>query len=160
MTAQTRRLTTRAALNLSVEDPLNSTAWRDQAECRTVDPDLFFPISTTAEGLRQTEVAKRVCQNCLVRQECLAWAVQTGQPSGIWGGLSEHERDQRFGIPEESMTRCLNRQEWIEEQLAAGRTQAAIARELRVDTRVFRRALKRMRDERGVQGQVGEGAAV
>jgi WhiB family redox-sensing transcriptional regulator len=137
-----------------------STAWRDQAECRTVDPELFFPISTTAEGLRQTERAKQVCWLCPVQAECLAWAVQTGQPSGIWGGLSEQERDDLYGIPEQSMTRCLNRQEWIEEQLAAGQSQAAVARELRVDTRVFRRALQRMRDERGVQGQVGEEAEV
>ena len=92
MTARTRRLTTRAALT-PFPDPLTSTAWRDQAECRTVDPELFFPHSTTtAEGRRQTETAKRVCQNCLVRQECLAWALETRQDTGVWVGASEDER--------------------------------------------------------------------
>ncbi|MCF0086650.1 Transcriptional regulator WhiB1 [Streptomyces sp. MH192] len=93
MTARTRRLTTRAALTLTIEDPLNSTAWRDNAVCRTVDPELFFPHSTvTEQGRRQTETAKRVCQNCLVRRECLAWALETRQDVGVWGGASEDER--------------------------------------------------------------------
>jgi WhiB family redox-sensing transcriptional regulator len=36
--------------------------------------------------------AKRVCASCRVREECLAYAIETNQVSGIWGGLTEDER--------------------------------------------------------------------
>ncbi|GBL23139.1 transcriptional regulator WhiB1 [Clavibacter sp.] len=29
---------------------------------------------------------------CIVRQDCLQWALESGQDSGVWGGLSEDER--------------------------------------------------------------------
>ncbi|MEU8983008.1 WhiB family transcriptional regulator [Streptomyces sp. NPDC048309] len=67
-------------------------AWRDSAACRTVDPDLFFPIGETGPALLQIQAAKAVCQGCPVRDECLRWALDTGQSSGVWGGTSEAER--------------------------------------------------------------------
>ncbi|WP_328492229.1 WhiB family transcriptional regulator [Streptomyces sp. NBC_00414] len=66
--------------------------WREHAECRTVDPDLFFPIGNTGPALVQIEDAKSVCQRCPVREECLNWALDTGQSIGVWGGRSEAER--------------------------------------------------------------------
>ena len=33
-----------------------------------------------------------ICAQCEVRPECLAYAVETGQQEGIWGGLNEKER--------------------------------------------------------------------
>lgn len=66
--------------------------WRESAECRTVDPDLFFPIGSTGPALVQIEDAKSVCRRCPVRQECLDWALDTGQSIGVWGGKSEAER--------------------------------------------------------------------
>ncbi len=66
--------------------------WRDQALCRDTDPELFFPIGTTGFALLQLEKARQVCGECLVRSECLEFALDTNQDSGIWGGLSEEER--------------------------------------------------------------------
>ncbi|MFI9169493.1 WhiB family transcriptional regulator [Streptomyces lincolnensis] len=66
--------------------------WRDHAACRHEDPDLFFPIGTTGPALVQQEQAKAVCRRCPVRQECLEWALDTGQAIGVWGGTSENER--------------------------------------------------------------------
>ena len=66
--------------------------WRQSAACSTVDPDLFFPIGTTGPALLQIEEAKAVCQGCAVRAECLEWALETGQDTGVWGGTSESER--------------------------------------------------------------------
>jgi WhiB family redox-sensing transcriptional regulator len=40
----------------------------------------------------QIEEAKAVCRRCTVIDECLSWAMETGQDSGVWGGLSEDER--------------------------------------------------------------------
>lgn len=66
--------------------------WRSAAACRSADPDLFFPISASGPALRQTAEAKAICAICRVRRECLAFALRTGQPHGIWGGTTEQER--------------------------------------------------------------------
>ncbi|MFF1544960.1 WhiB family transcriptional regulator [Streptomyces sp. NPDC058291] len=66
--------------------------WREHAECRTEDPDLFFPIGTSGPALLQTEQAKAVCRHCPVREPCLEWAMETDQTLGVWGGTSETER--------------------------------------------------------------------
>lgn len=66
--------------------------WRNRAACRDEDPDLFFPIGTSGPALVQTEQAKAVCRRCPVREQCLEWALETGQSIGVWGGTSETER--------------------------------------------------------------------
>ncbi|MEV6809918.1 WhiB family transcriptional regulator [Streptomyces sp. NPDC051129] len=66
--------------------------WRDHAECRTEDPDLFFPIGTTGPAQVQTQQAKAVCGRCPVREQCLGWALDSGQIVGVWGGTTELER--------------------------------------------------------------------
>ncbi|KQX63889.1 MULTISPECIES: WhiB family transcriptional regulator [Streptomyces] len=66
--------------------------WREHAECRNEDPDLFFPIGTSGPALLQTEQAKAVCRRCPVREQCLEWAMETDQTLGVWGGTSENER--------------------------------------------------------------------
>jgi WhiB family redox-sensing transcriptional regulator len=40
----------------------------------------------------QIAKAKTVCARCVVRSECLALALATRQPYGIWGGTSPEER--------------------------------------------------------------------
>ncbi|WP_320772959.1 WhiB family transcriptional regulator [Streptomyces sp. CRN 30] len=66
--------------------------WREHAACRDEDPDLFFPIGTSGPALLQTEQAKAVCHRCPVREQCLRWALDTGQSIGVWGGTGENER--------------------------------------------------------------------
>lgn len=67
-------------------------SWRTRAICRDTDPDLFFPVGTTGHALVQIDRAKQVCSECPVRVECLEFALETNQDSGIWGGTSEEER--------------------------------------------------------------------
>ncbi len=66
--------------------------WRHQATCREADPELFFPKGNTGPFLLQIEEAKAVCRRCPVMEQCLQWALETGQDSGVWGGMSEDER--------------------------------------------------------------------
>jgi WhiB family redox-sensing transcriptional regulator len=66
--------------------------WRDHALCRDTDPDLFFPVGTTGQALVSIDHAKRVCAECTDTRDCLDFALDTNQDSGIWGGLSEEER--------------------------------------------------------------------
>jgi WhiB family transcriptional regulator, redox-sensing transcriptional regulator len=66
--------------------------WRPIAACRTAEPDLFFPVSAADNNRLQVTEAKAVCAGCLVRRECLDFAIRTRQMHGIWGGLTEEER--------------------------------------------------------------------
>lgn len=66
--------------------------WRDRAACLTQNPELFFPIGLTGSALDQLDQAKRVCSDCVVREECLRWALDLNLDHGVWGGASEDER--------------------------------------------------------------------
>ena len=61
--------------------------WVSMGNCVGVDPDLFFP-----ERGGSTREAKEVCRGCVVREDCLEFALANGEKFGIWGGLSERER--------------------------------------------------------------------
>ncbi|MGH8902192.1 MAG: WhiB family transcriptional regulator [Egibacteraceae bacterium] len=70
-----------------------AAAWRDQAACVGDDTERFFPAgSTGAEAAAHIAEAKAVCAGCKVSQQCLDYALTTGQHDGIWGGLTEDER--------------------------------------------------------------------
>ncbi|MDR0345699.1 MAG: WhiB family transcriptional regulator [Nocardiopsaceae bacterium] len=69
--------------------------WWARAACRSADPELFFPISALGPAQDQAAAAKSVCEDCQVRQECLSFALSTGQAHGVWGGLSADERRSR-----------------------------------------------------------------
>ena len=62
-------------------------SWQLKANCLGVDPDLFFP-----ERGASTKEAKEVCRGCVVREQCLEYALANGEKFGIWGGMSERER--------------------------------------------------------------------
>ncbi|WUH91973.1 WhiB family transcriptional regulator [Streptomyces sp. NBC_00433] len=66
--------------------------WQNRAACRDEDPELFFPVGNSGPALLKIEEAKTVCRRCPVMGECREWALETGQDSGVWGGLSEDER--------------------------------------------------------------------
>ena len=61
--------------------------WRGLGNCAGQDPDLFF-----APGAVEHREAKRICRDCPVRRECLAYALFEPVDHGIWGGLTERER--------------------------------------------------------------------
>lgn len=66
--------------------------WRNDAACLDGEPELFFPIGNANPALVQAEEAKAVCHQCEVALTCLTWAIESGQDTGVWGGLSEDER--------------------------------------------------------------------
>jgi WhiB family redox-sensing transcriptional regulator len=66
--------------------------WRRDAACTSHHPELFFPIGTAGPALAQQERARQICRSCPVRLACLEWAIDVGADHGIWGGLSEQER--------------------------------------------------------------------
>jgi WhiB family transcriptional regulator, redox-sensing transcriptional regulator len=72
---------------MAAESDEAAESWQMFANCLGVDPDLFFP-----ERGASTKEAKQVCQGCVVREDCLEYALANGEKFGIWGGLSERER--------------------------------------------------------------------
>lgn len=70
----------------------DSGDWRQVAACRSIEPDLFFPIGTTGTSISQIDAAKAVCERCESTDQCLDFALATNQESGVWGGTSEEER--------------------------------------------------------------------
>lgn len=81
--------------------------WVNRAACRQLPRSqrstLFFPQPFSPEEDEWAPVAKRVCNGCPVRVECLAWTIadedarSAGEPTvfrwGIAGGLLARERD-------------------------------------------------------------------
>ena len=69
--------------------------WQLQGASRAKDPCLFFH----PEGERAPRRANReppanaVCASCPVLLQCRAHALAAREPYGVWGGLSEHERE-------------------------------------------------------------------
>lgn len=59
--------------------------WTSRAKCKDMRDALF------AEGAEQRRV-KAVCQNCVVRLECLVEALDNRIEWGVWGGMTERER--------------------------------------------------------------------
>lgn len=61
--------------------------WQKMANCLGVDPDMFFP-----ERGANAQAAKEICRACVVRVECLEFALENGEQGGIWGGYTDRER--------------------------------------------------------------------
>jgi WhiB family redox-sensing transcriptional regulator len=61
--------------------------WTGLARCVGTDPELFFP-----ERGQPGHQAKRICAGCPVRLLCRERAIPDIGLRGIWGGLTERER--------------------------------------------------------------------
>lgn len=59
---------------------------RTRGNCAERDPDEMF-----VQGAAQT-AAKKICNNCPIKGECLADALDNRIEFGLWGGMTERER--------------------------------------------------------------------
>ena len=59
--------------------------WVKRARCRPNDA-VWFP-----DPGGSAEAARRVCQECPVKAECLQFAIDTNQKFGVWGGHTWRE---------------------------------------------------------------------
>ncbi|MFN8037289.1 MAG: WhiB family transcriptional regulator [Acidimicrobiia bacterium] len=68
----------------AIEYQTEDQTWRHQARCSTVAGpmlELFF-----SEQLDDIARAKAFCQECAVKDACLAAALARREPWGVWGG--------------------------------------------------------------------------
>ncbi len=62
-------------------------SWMDEAACKGMGTELFFPACG-----EPTRKGKSICAKCPVREQCRQEALSDPTIRGIWGGTSEEER--------------------------------------------------------------------
>ncbi|CAM3797621.1 WhiB family transcriptional regulator [Smaragdicoccus niigatensis] len=69
--------------------------WQMRGSCRGLDSSVFFhPDGERGRARVQREMrAKEICRACPVLNQCRSHALRVAEPYGIWGGLSEAERE-------------------------------------------------------------------
>ncbi|WP_368866403.1 WhiB family transcriptional regulator [Rhodococcoides fascians] len=71
------------------------SGWQAHARCRDYDPAAFFEPEEECDSFSETSIsAKRICEGCVVRDDCLNYALDAGEQFGVWGGLTSRERKQ------------------------------------------------------------------
>jgi WhiB family redox-sensing transcriptional regulator len=72
--------------------------WQFEGSCRSENPDVFFhPDGERGPSRRNRDTeAKAVCQDCPVLQKCREHALQVREPYGVWGGMTESEREDHY----------------------------------------------------------------
>ena len=75
--------------------PNEQADWQIRAACRGPQAVVFFPPTRPErrdEKNFREQRAKSICGDCVVRDDCLEYALSIREQHGIWGGLSEAER--------------------------------------------------------------------
>ncbi|MFG3051403.1 WhiB family transcriptional regulator [Kitasatospora sp. NPDC048239] len=93
---RTPHLTARPAATVLAEIRPDADGDLRGAACKALATDLFYPdpeeIGPDAAEWAERR-AKMICAGCPVRTMCLADALERKEPAGIFGGLTERERN-------------------------------------------------------------------
>ncbi|KMV14863.1 hypothetical protein ACT17_28335 [Mycolicibacterium conceptionense] len=87
--------------SLGQNAPQEPEEWRLRARCRGMNPAVFFhPDGERGHArARRAEYAKAICAECPVVQTCRAYSLERNERFGVWGGVSEEERDALLANP-------------------------------------------------------------
>jgi WhiB family redox-sensing transcriptional regulator len=74
--------------------------WQLHGSCRAENPEVFFhPEGERGPARRNRDAAaKAVCSACPVLVQCRAHALQVREPYGVWGGMTEDERERAYTL--------------------------------------------------------------
>lgn len=61
--------------------------FQDNANCLSADPEIFFSAK-----IKNRELALSFCNSCLVKSECLDFALKNESIDGIYGGMTGDQR--------------------------------------------------------------------
>lgn len=81
-------LTLADLMEMSADQYILRREWGELGNCWD-DPSVEF---ITPQSRKKVIEAKKVCVGCMVREECLGYAVLTNQGAGVWGGRDPDER--------------------------------------------------------------------
>jgi WhiB family redox-sensing transcriptional regulator len=72
--------------------------WQRWGACREVDPHSFFhPEGERGPARRQRDItAVAVCAGCPVVEPCRDHGLSVREPYGVWGGLTESDRERLY----------------------------------------------------------------
>jgi WhiB family redox-sensing transcriptional regulator len=65
-------------------------SWREEAECGKSSNSKYVDNFFANKPSQQWQ-AKKICNACPVRKDCVKWALESKQNWGIWGGLTYKE---------------------------------------------------------------------
>jgi WhiB family redox-sensing transcriptional regulator len=106
---------TKPARHVVAADPHGEPNWEDAA-CTdpTVDAEWWFSQETERvgrkfENTKENLLARRICNQCDIQQQCLQFALNNDIKEGTWGGLSESEREK---LRHEQRHRNRQRNKW------------------------------------------------
>lgn len=68
-----------------LKNPEADSSWRERAACRSKGVKDFF-------GSGPTRKSRSMCSICVVKQQCLQFALDNEITYGIWGGVDSKER--------------------------------------------------------------------
>lgn len=76
--------------------------WQYQGACRDAGPETFFHPEGERGSRRRSRdaAAKLVCAACPVLLECREHALAVREPYGVWGGMTEDEREAHYAAAE------------------------------------------------------------
>lgn len=63
--------------------------WRTQSLCQNNELNVDF----FSDEKRVIQLAKELCDKCIVAHECLEFAVRNTEKYGVWGGFTPRERN-------------------------------------------------------------------
>ena len=80
---------------ITFQAPTQTSGLADARSVRGVDSSMFFhPDGERGRARAQRETrAKEMCRQCPVLMQCRSHALTVAEPYGIWGGMSETERE-------------------------------------------------------------------
>jgi WhiB family redox-sensing transcriptional regulator len=84
-------------------------AWQVFGSCRQADPSLFFhPEGERGPTRRHRDAAaKAICATCPVIRQCREHALAAREPYGVWGGLSEDDREMIYALDRRRRTQLV-----------------------------------------------------
>ena len=76
---------------------INNPDWHEDAECAKPEHNDKINNFFANKPAQQWE-AKKLCESCPVRKQCLQWALNNKQIWGIWGGLTPEQMRRTLSV--------------------------------------------------------------
>ena len=64
----------------------------EKAACAGLPVNYFYDVEESREAFKEMALVRPVCMACPIQMDCLKWGFEH-EEFGVWGGLTEAERD-------------------------------------------------------------------
>jgi WhiB family transcriptional regulator, redox-sensing transcriptional regulator len=82
------------AVGTTLKPIADNWEWQYEGSCNNVDPETFFlePLTRGKNKRDKERAALAICKTCPVKQACLNHALSIPEVYGVWGGMTEDQR--------------------------------------------------------------------